>query len=132
MGCWVAGSLGCSDVLPATWKHGNLVTTQQPSNPATQRPHPPPHLSLADALTAADDFAAEILISDIEMPGDDGIALLHELRERSAALPAIAVTGYADAQSRTRIMAAGFNGFVAKPLDPHALASEVQRALRDR
>jgi PAS domain S-box-containing protein len=84
---------------------------------------------VADALADASTFAAEILISDIEMPGDDGIVLLHELRGRSATLPAIAVTGYADAQSRERILAAGFNGFVAKPLDPHVLATEVQRAL---
>ena len=84
---------------------------------------------MADALVDAQGFAVEILISDIEMPGEDGIALLHELRGRLGTLPAIAVTGYADAQSRERIMAAGFDGFVAKPLDPHALASEVQRAL---
>lgn len=82
-----------------------------------------------DALADARDFAPEILISDIEMPGQDGIALLHELRERFGALPAIAVTGYADAPNRERILAAGFDGFVAKPLDPHALAAEVQRAL---
>jgi len=83
----------------------------------------------ADALVDARDFTAEILISDIEMPGEDGITLLHELRGRLGVLPAIAVTGYADAQSRERIMAAGFDGFVAKPLDPHALAAEVRRAL---
>jgi CheY-like chemotaxis protein len=87
---------------------------------------------VADALAHARVFAAEILISDIEMPGDDGISLLHELRERSGALPAIAVTGYADARSRERILAAGFDGFVAKPLDPHALATEVRRALAGR
>ena len=87
---------------------------------------------VADALADARDFDAEILISDIEMPGDDGIALLHELRGRAATLPAIAVTGYADAQSRDRILSAGFDGFVAKPLDPHALAAEVRRALGGR
>jgi CheY-like chemotaxis protein len=84
---------------------------------------------VADALGNARTFHPEVLISDIEMPGDDGIALLHELRSRDAALPAIAVTGYADAENRGRILAAGFNGFVAKPLDPHALGTAVRRAL---
>ena len=86
----------------------------------------------ADAVASARDFHPEVLISDIEMPGDDGIALLHELRALDPALPAIAVTGYADDQNRGRILAAGFNGFVAKPLDPHLLATEVQRALATR
>ena len=86
----------------------------------------------ADAVDAAPAFNPEILISDIEMPGDDGIALLHELRSRYDRLPAIAVTGYVDADSRDRILHAGFNGFVAKPLDPHVLAAEVQRALTQK
>jgi signal transduction histidine kinase len=86
----------------------------------------------ADAVADAPAFGPEILISDIEMPGDDGIALLHELRARYGMLPAIAVTGYVDAENRERILDAGFNGFVAKPLDPHVLATEVQRALGQR
>jgi signal transduction histidine kinase/ActR/RegA family two-component response regulator len=84
---------------------------------------------VADAIANASEFDPEILISDIEMPGDDGIALLHELRTRQTDLPAIAVTGYVDVDNRDRILRAGFDGFVAKPLDPHVLASEVQRAL---
>jgi signal transduction histidine kinase len=86
----------------------------------------------ADAVADAPAFNPEILISDIEMPGDDGIALLHELRGRYGMLPAIAVTGYVDTENRERILDAGFNGFVAKPLDPHVLAAEVQRALGQR
>jgi CheY-like chemotaxis protein len=64
------------------------------------------------------------------MPGDDGVSLLHVLRGlKSATLPAIAVSGYADEASRERMLAAGFNGFVAKPLDPTLLADEIVRAL---
>jgi PAS domain S-box-containing protein len=85
--------------------------------------------SASDALKTVGDFAPEILISDIEMPGNDGITLLHELRHSQPGLPAIAVTGYADDSSRDRILAAGFDGFIAKPLDPQALAREVERAL---
>ena len=60
------------------------------------------------------------------------LALLQVLRIRSATLPAIAVSGYADEASRDRVLAAGFNGFVAKPLDPTLLADEILRALATR
>jgi signal transduction histidine kinase/CheY-like chemotaxis protein len=77
-------------------------------------------------------FEPQIVISDIEMPGNDGMALLQLLRRAtSPALPAIAVSGYADDASRERIFAAGFNGFVAKPLDPAVLADEIERVLEN-
>jgi signal transduction histidine kinase len=83
-----------------------------------------------DAETALLTFDPEILITDIELPGGDGVSLLHRLRaSRNATLPAIAVSGYADHASRDRVLAAGFNGFVAKPLDPTLLADEMVRAL---
>jgi PAS domain S-box-containing protein len=86
--------------------------------------------SATDAEVAILTFEPEILITDIEMPGIDGISLLHSLRGRkSSALPALAVSGYADEASRARVLAAGFNGFVAKPLDPAVLADEIIRAL---
>jgi signal transduction histidine kinase len=84
----------------------------------------------ADAQEALQTFEPEILITDIEMPGNDGVSLLHHLRAvKSATLPAIAVSGYADDASRDRVLTAGFNGFVAKPLDPTQLADEIVRAL---
>jgi PAS domain S-box-containing protein len=85
----------------------------------------------SDAEAALVTFEPQILITDIEMPGNDGIALLHLLRARGerATLPAVAVSGYADEASRERVLAAGFNGFVAKPLDPMLLADEIMRAL---
>jgi CheY-like chemotaxis protein len=85
--------------------------------------------SATDAEAALPSFEPQILITDIEMPGNDGIALLQHLRAINRALPAIAVSGYADDASRDRVFAAGFNGFVAKPLDPTVLADEIQRVL---
>lgn len=83
-----------------------------------------------DAEAALLTFEPEILISDIEMPGNDGVSLLHALRAlKSTTFPAVAVSGYADEASRERVLAAGFNGFVAKPLDPVLLADEIIRAL---
>src|ERR1051326_4625733 len=86
--------------------------------------------SASDAEAALLTFEPEILITDIEMPGNDGITLLHSLRsQKTPASPALAVSGYPDDASRARFLAAGFNGFVAKPLDPTLLADEIIRAL---
>jgi signal transduction histidine kinase/CheY-like chemotaxis protein len=83
----------------------------------------------AEAEAALLTFEPEILITDIEMPGHDGVSLLHTLRRLAREFPAIAVSGYADDASRERVLAAGFNGFVAKPLDPRLLAEEIVRVL---
>ncbi|HEX6642226.1 MAG TPA: response regulator, partial [Thermoanaerobaculia bacterium] len=83
-----------------------------------------------EAEAAVLTFEPEILITDIQMPGADGVSLLHVLRLKNATLPAIAVSGYADDSSRERALAAGFNGFVAKPLEPTLLADEIVRVLR--
>ena len=83
-----------------------------------------------DAEAALLTFEPEILVTDIEMPGNDGVSLLHALRGlRSTTFPAVAVTGYADDASRERVLAAGFNGFVTKPVDRVILADEIVRAL---
>ncbi len=86
----------------------------------------------SDAEDALRTFEPEILITDLEMPGADGISLLHTLRRLHATFPAIAVSGYADDATRRRVLAAGFNGFVAKPLDPLILAEEIIRAIGTR
>jgi len=86
--------------------------------------------SAADAEEALVNFEPQILITAIEMPGNDGVSLLQALRRGEwADLPAIAVSGYADEASRRRVFAAGFNGFVTKPLDPTVLADEIERLL---
>jgi PAS domain S-box-containing protein len=85
--------------------------------------------SAVDAEAALLSFEPQVLVTDIEMPGNDGIVLLQNLRSRHSTLPAIAVSGHADDGSRARVAAAGFNGFIAKPLDPMLLADEIVRAL---
>ena len=83
-----------------------------------------------DACLALPSFPVDVLISDLELPGADGVDLLRSLRDGDARLfPAIAVTGYADEASRRRALDAGFEGFVAKPLDPLALAETIERVM---
>jgi signal transduction histidine kinase/DNA-binding response OmpR family regulator len=76
----------------------------------------------------------DVLISDIGMPGEDGIDLITRLRglapDRGGDIPAIALTAYARAEDRARVLAAGFQRHIAKPVDPSTLASVVARLAR--
>jgi CheY-like chemotaxis protein len=76
----------------------------------------------------------DVLVSDIGLPDEDGYALVRQLRaheaEHGGFLPVIALTGFARAADRTRILAAGFQQHVTKPLDPSELAATVAAVVR--
>jgi PAS domain S-box-containing protein len=87
--------------------------------------------NVPDALAEIALLTPDVLISDIGMPGEDGFSLIRKIRaqERIGAerLPAIALTAYARAEDRTRILSAGFQVHVPKPVDPDELAALVVR-----
>jgi CheY-like chemotaxis protein len=64
------------------------------------------------------------------MPGEDGYALVRRLREmpveRLRAIPVIALTAYARADDRDSVVAKGFHGFVAKPVDLPTLVAAIR------
>jgi CheY-like chemotaxis protein/two-component sensor histidine kinase len=76
----------------------------------------------------------DVLVSDIGMPGEDGYDLISKIRamgpERGGNIPAIALTAYARAEDRTRVLAAGFQRHVAKPVEPSSLAGAVASLAR--
>ena len=76
----------------------------------------------------------DVLISDIGMPGEDGIDLIMKVRalgpERGGDIPAIALTAYARAEDRARVLEAGFQRHIAKPVEPSTLASVVASLVR--
>jgi PAS domain S-box-containing protein len=78
--------------------------------------------SVPEALHLLDSSPMDVLLADIGMPGEDGYALIQEVRRRDAPigtrLPAAAITAYAGAHSRERALAAGFDSHVAKPIVP--------------
>jgi CheY-like chemotaxis protein len=65
------------------------------------------------------------VISDIEMPGEDGYALIRQLRALDdpalARIPAIALTAYGRVEDRLRTLSAGYSMHVPKPVDPAEL-----------
>ena len=67
-----------------------------------------------------------IIIMDINMPNMDGYEATREIRKFSKTVPIIAVTAYAFASDKERIMANGFNGYVSKPVNANKLKSELK------
>ena len=82
--------------------------------------------SVAEAREALARARADVMVSDISMPEEDGYALIRELRaaeadEGGAATPAIALTAYARDRDRERALTAGFQVHLAKPVEPDDL-----------
>ena len=74
-------------------------------------------------LAAAAQFAPQLVLSDIGLPGMDGYELAPALRRAAGARPMVlaAVTGYGQASDRARAIAAGFDHHLIKPLGADAL-----------
>jgi PAS domain S-box-containing protein len=76
----------------------------------------------------------DVLVSDVGMPGDDGYSLIRELRSRSpehgGQIPALALTAYAGSEDRRRLLAAGFQLHVTKPISSVELASKLVQLVR--
>ena len=90
--------------------------------------------SVAAAVKMLRSFPADIVVSDIAMPGEDGYAFMRRLREIEPELgrqiPAMALTGYGRPEDRTRILASGFQKYIQKPVAPLDLARAIAELLR--
>ncbi|MCO5158816.1 MAG: sigma-54 dependent transcriptional regulator [Aquamicrobium sp.] len=73
-----------------------------------------------------------VVVSDIRMPGMDGMTLLARVRDIDADLPVILVTGHGDVQLAVRAMREGAYDFIEKPFDAQHLADVAARALDRR
>jgi two-component system, LuxR family, response regulator FixJ len=76
--------------------------------------------------------AQACLVTDVRMPGMDGLALQEELSRREQKLPVIIMTGHGDIPLAVRAMRAGAIDFLEKPFDEDALIASVKRALEAR
>jgi hypothetical protein len=78
----------------------------------------------------------DVLVSDIEMPGEDGYAFLEKVRrlppDEGGLTPAVALTAYAGTEDRMHALAAGFQIHVPKPVQPAELALVVSSLARGR
>jgi signal transduction histidine kinase len=85
--------------------------------------------SVAEAMDLLRERPPDVLLSDIAMPGDDGYALIRQVRalaaDRGGRVPAAALTAYATLEDRRKALLAGYNEHIAKPVDPTRLIATV-------
>jgi CheY-like chemotaxis protein len=77
----------------------------------------------------------ELVLLDISLPGMDGVRVLQAMRDdpRLASLPVIALTGHAMTGDRERLLEAGFDEYVPKPiLDERLLLATIERLIYAR
>ena len=77
--------------------------------------------SAAEALRLCHLRKADVIVSDIGMPEEDGYAFIQKVRTlklQSGVVPAVALTANARSEDRSRALAAGFQMHLAKPIDP--------------
>jgi CheY-like chemotaxis protein len=90
--------------------------------------------STAEALPLIERERPDVLVSDIEMPGEDGYSLIRRVRalpaEQGGRVPAVALTAYGRTQDRVQSLAAGFTMHVPKPVDPGELTTIVASVCR--
>ena len=73
----------------------------------------------------------DAVLLDIQLPGEDGFALLARLqRTRTRLPPVIALTAHAMAGDRERALAAGFDGYLTKPIDVRSFGQTVESLTR--
>ena len=84
-------------------------------------------VSVPGALDLLQAWRPDVIVSDLEMPGEDGYSLIRKVRALDASqggeTPAIALSGYGRPQDRLKCIAAGFNMHVPKPVDPRELTT---------
>jgi two-component system nitrogen regulation response regulator GlnG len=85
--------------------------------------------TVLDELKQGREAAPDVLISDIRMPGIDGLQLLSEIKERYPELPVIIMTAYSDLDSAVSVYEGGAFEYLPKPFDVDEAVELVQRAI---
>ncbi|MCG7919258.1 MAG: response regulator [Candidatus Thiodiazotropha taylori] len=73
----------------------------------------------------------DLVLMDIQLPDIDGTEVLRRLKlnEQTRKIPVIAVTSYAMSGDRQRFLAAGFAGYIEKPIDPPRVVSQIKNIM---
>ena len=84
------------------------------------------------ALAQLADYAPDLILSDIRMPGLDGIELLKRVKEHAPSVDVVLMTAYDDMPTVVKAMREGAFDFLVKPLESKELNTVLERALADR
>lgn len=90
--------------------------------------------SAEDALAQLQRVRPDLILMDVELPGRDGLSLARQLKAdpATAAIPIVAVTANAMREDRARVLAAGCDGYITKPISPRTFTSEIEAMLWGR
>jgi DNA-binding NtrC family response regulator len=83
----------------------------------------------AQRKLAEEGFGYAMVLTDITMPGVDGLKLLHHIRGLAPSLPVILMTGFGTVEMAVQAMKEGATDFVLKPFDVQGMISRVRRVL---
>jgi two-component system, cell cycle response regulator DivK len=83
----------------------------------------------ADGIALAAEHGPDAILMDIQLPDMDGTTALGRLRAEpgTKAIPVVALTAFAMDRDRERLLEAGFDGYLAKPIDVKTFADQVRR-----
>jgi len=86
-----------------------------------------------EALLVLKDFHPQLILMDIQLPGIDGLELTRRLKANPVArdIAIVGLTAYAMKGDEERILAAGCNGYIPKPIDTRTLPDLITRYLGD-
>jgi len=81
-----------------------------------------------DGVDLALEHRPDVILLDIQLPGIDGYEVLKRIRgtDIGRSIPIIAMTSYAMAGDRERLLAAGCNGYIDKPISPDTVVKQIQ------
>jgi DNA-binding NtrC family response regulator len=84
----------------------------------------------ANAALAHEALATcRLILCDMMLPGQSGLDLVREMRQRRPEVPIVLITGYATAENASRAIDAGATGFLAKPFDDTELLNHARPVL---
>ena len=84
----------------------------------------------SEAVEMFDNNQPDLILMDVKMPVMDGLEATRIIRQKSTEIPIIALTAFAFDQDRIRVMEAGFNDFLTKPLSPPLLKETIIKYLK--
>jgi signal transduction histidine kinase/ActR/RegA family two-component response regulator len=87
--------------------------------------------SVREALKEMEKSLPDVIVSDIGMPDEDGYSLIQKVRamkpEKGGRIPAIALTAYTRAEERVKVLSAGFDVHLPKPVEPDELVTTIAK-----
>ena len=88
--------------------------------------------SVAEALALLGRAPVDVVLSDLRMPGADGLELVRRMQLAAPEVPVVVLTGHGNVASAVECLKAGASDYILKPAEPEALEIALERALEGR